>query len=628
MPAPGPQQPPPQWRPPGPQPPPQWRSPAPQQWTPQWQTVYGQGQPQPAPQPSTPAPPKRRTAATVVWCLLLVVALLVAGNGRSSTAATTSALAMVGGDGQTTWYSDGVVAASASWTRARGGIDLSTSGPSALSWWLVGTKLDRNATSLARFSWVVGGTPAAQGDEVFSLVDGEVRREVASERGVGKVYVSGRLELPADAHEGSTWTSTGTVVAVERGILGDFVAYTSQGSATKPAEPDLSAAGCLDVTVDETAQGATVTSVRTWCPHRGIVRFARGDRTFSAGDAPEAAVPVTATAFPWDRASSLTTSTMSLTTLGTQLIPAFMTRPGVVSGGRLVGALKQANDVVAIDPASTAGELDRSVWRAHPGGVIQTCVTLGELTVVTTSERRAVAYSPSGTTAWTASLPDTASTAAVEFEGAIVIATVDGTIQALSAATGVPLWRASMPSELQVHPAVGGGVLVAADENGTLVALAPDGRELWRTSDLPIETMAVSNGVLITSERGATTLRGYDLATGTKLWRGWEQAVIHSLNDLDGVVVAFTSGGLKAFDPSTGALVWSSEATLLDATVVGDRVMVATPDSVLVIDKEGHESVRWQHGLSKLPALSVWVAAGPDQLVAATTTDLFRGVLS
>jgi len=216
----------------------------------------------------------------------------------------------------------------------------------------------------------------------------------------------------------------------------------------------------------------------------------------------------------------------------------------------------------------------------------------------------------------------------VEFEGAIVIATVDGTIQALSAATGVPIWRASMPSELQVHPAVGGGVLVAADENGTLVALAPDGRELWRTSDLPIETMAVSNGVLITSERGATTLRGYDLATGTKLWRGWEQAVIHSLNDLDGVVVAFTSGGLKAFDPSTGALVWSSEATLLDATVVGDRVMVATPDSVLVIDKEGHESVRWQHGLSKLPALSVWVAAGPDQLVAATTTDLFRGVLS
>jgi outer membrane protein assembly factor BamB len=132
----------------------------------------------------------------------------------------------------------------------------------------------------------------------------------------------------------------------------------------------------------------------------------------------------------------------------------------------------------------------------------------------------------------------------------------------------------------------------------------------------------------VTSERGATTLRGYDLATGTKLWRSWEPAVLDSLVDLDGVVAGYTSGGVKAFDPATGNLVWFSQETLLDATLVGDRVVVATPDIVLVLDRDGHESVRWAHGLSRLPALSVWVATGPDSLVAVTSSELFRGVVA
>jgi outer membrane protein assembly factor BamB len=181
-----------------------------------------------------------------------------------------------------------------------------------------------------------------------------------------------------------------------------------------------------------------------------------------------------------------------------------------------------------------------------------------------------------------------------------------------------------MPSELQLRPTVGADVMVAADENGTLVAFATDGHELWRTSDLPVAALAISRGFLVTSERGATTLRGYDLATGTKLWRSWEPAVLDSIADLDGVVVGYTSGGVKAFDPTTGSLVWFSQETLLDAIVVGDRVVVATPDSVLVVDREGQQSARWPHGLSKLPALSVWVAAGPDQLVAVTSSELFR----
>jgi PQQ-like domain len=620
------------WRPPG-APPPQWvppRPPAATRWVPQWQPQQGPATLPPRP----PAPPKRRTVATLVWCLVLVVALLLAGSrGVSSAAAQASpALAMVGGDGLTSWYTDDsthVTIASATWARARGASTLASSGPDPLGWWMVTTPLDAATVDLARFSWAMGRTDGIQGDEVFSLVNGEVRREVFVEGGGAAIYTGGRLELPADVHPGSTWGSAGTVIAFQDGKPGDSSPYTSQGSAASPQEADLAAAGCLDVTVDETLHGNDTKTSRTWCPGRGMVRFNLDNLRYTISDSPAMSYPITADAFDWTRATSAAASTTTVVSQGDSLLTlSFVSRPGVLPNGTLVVALKGNNDVVAINPGATTGNKDRTVWRAHPGGVILSCVTLGQVTVATTSERRVVAYSPTGVALWVMSTPDSVNQPALAFGDHIVVASVDGMVLALDPATGRQVWRAKMPSELALQPVTSGDTLVVIDENGTTVALGPDGHELWRSAEFPASVYAISGGVLVVNERGASTLRGYDIVTGTKLWRSWERGGMRSFSDLDGVALAYMDTGVKAFDPATGSVLWSLGPEALDLMVVGDRAVLATADSLAVLDRAGTETLSMRHGLSQLPQATVFLASSTNSLVAITYMQLFRGVLA
>ena len=586
---------------------------------------------QPTP-PKPPAPPKRRTVATLVWCLVLVVALLVAGSQgvKGAAAPSTAALSMVGGDGYTAWYTDDLshaMTASVTWARSHGGYDLASSGSDAIGWWVVLTPLDASTVDLARFSWSAGGTgdTAAHGDEVYSLVNGEVRLEVSTDGRVSTIFKGGVLVLPADVHAGSAWTSSGTVVAITDGKPGASFPYTSKGTAVSPSDAGLAAGGCLDVTVVHTIQGASDPSTRTWCPGRGIVRFDIHARGYAIGAPPATSYPITQDPFDWTRLDSAATSTMSLT--GASLLaPQYVSRPGVLPDGTVVAGLKTGNDVVAINPTAT-GTLDHTVWRSHPGGVILTCVTLGQVSVATTSERRIVAYGPTGVVQWIVASPDSVNQPAIAFGGQVVVTSVDGTVMALDPSTGHQGWRTKMPSELAVRPAASGDTMVVIDENGTTVAFGTDGHERWRSTEFPASAYAISGGVVVVNERGASTVRGYDLATGNKLWRAWEPDLVRSFSDLDGVALAYTSGGVKGFDPSTGAVLWSVAQPGLDLLVVGDRAVVATSDSVVVLGRDGTETARIPHGLSRLPQVSIYLAAGTTSVVAITIGELFREVL-
>jgi outer membrane protein assembly factor BamB len=541
---------------------------------------------------------------------------------------------MVGGDGFTAWYTDAsthVTTGSGTWARMHGAYDLASSGPDALGWWLVSTPLDAANVDLARFSWAMGRTTqsAINGDEVFSLTHGEVRREVLSDGRSALIYKGGLLELPADVRAGSSWASTGTVIGFADGKAGGSGPYTSQGTAVAPPEADLAAAGCLDVSLKETYGTDNITTSRTWCPGRGMVRFNLDDIRYTVDSAPSMSYPVTAEAFDWARLSSAATTTSTLTPEGVSLLTLqYVSRPGLLPDGTLVVALKNDNDVVAINPSATTGNLDRTVWRAHPGGVILTCVTLGQVTVATTSERRLVAYSPTGVVLWIVSTPDSVNQPAIAFGGQVVVTSVDGTVTALDPATGRQVWRAKMPSELALQPVASGDTMVVIDENGTTVAYGPDGHELWRSTEFPAGVYAITGGVVLVNERGASTVRGYDLATGSKLWRSWEPDIIRTFSDLDGVALAYTGSGVRAFDPSTGTVLWSLAQQALDVLVVGDRAVVATADSLVVLDRTGTEVTRIPHGLGRLPQATVYVAASTSSLVAMTSTQLFREVLA
>jgi outer membrane protein assembly factor BamB len=201
-------------------------------------------------------------------------------------------------------------------------------------------------------------------------------------------------------------------------------------------------------------------------------------------------------------------------------------------------------------------------------------------------------------------------------------------VQALDPATGRQIWRVKTPSELALQPVASGQTLVVIDENGTTMALSTDGHELWRAGEYPASAYGISGGFLIVNERGASTLRGYDLATGNKLWRSWEPQIIRSFGDLDGVALAYTNTGLEGFDPTTGSVLWTASSAALDLVVVGGRAVLVTADSVVVVDRTGAESLRLAHGLSRLPQGTVFLTSGANGLVAMTSQDLFREVLS
>jgi len=52
-----------------------------------------------------------------------------------------------------------------------------------MGWWAIHTPLDPSTVDMARFSWTMGSTPATavHGDDLFSLADGVVRREVLTD---------------------------------------------------------------------------------------------------------------------------------------------------------------------------------------------------------------------------------------------------------------------------------------------------------------------------------------------------------------------------------------------------------------------------------------------------------------
>ncbi len=608
---------------------------------PRWQQFpppgYGYGPPPPPPPPS---PPKRRTAATVVWCLLLAAAVLAASmrGAPSASAGGSAAASMVGTDGLTTRYVAGDQFGSSTWSRTTGGVPMASSGPDAFGWWVVLTDIDQATADLARFSWTTGADrDASYGDELYSLTGGEVRRQALSTGRTGVVYRGGLLELPADVRDGSTWTSQGALVAMTDGALGTPITYTSKGSATRAADGQLAGAGCLDVVVTETVQGAAETSARrTWCPGKGIVAFTVDGRAWTAA-APSSAMTVSVEpgVFDWSRGADLTFTATSLSPDGpvatrssSLLSLLYLARPALLPNGVLVAAVKQNSDLVAIDPGSTTGSRDHTVWRAHPGGVIVTCATLGDVTVAVTTDRRISAYGPTGLALWSVRLPDTSTTRPVSFGGHIVVSGVDGSVTALDPATGEVAWHVSMPGEIQVRPVVSGDTLVVIDESGAMAAIDPDGNQVWQNTELPASSFAVSAGVLVVSERGASTVRGYDLATGTKLWRVWEPNLLGSLADLGGTVVGYSSTGLIAYDPATGTQVWSRPGQLYDGMSAGDRYLVLTATRIQAIDSTGAVTAEWEHHVDTLEQSTGYLMVTGTAVAVATSRVVVRGVVS
>lgn len=167
--------------------------------------------------------------------------------------------------------------------------------------------------------------------------------------------------------------------------------------------------------------------------------------------------------------------------------------------------------------------------------------------------------------AWTARIGEVALPMTVNVTGGTVtVASTNGTVAAIDAATGRDLWRASAGGPIAAGVGSDGQTAAVVTRSNELVALA-GGREAWRQKLSAVSYTApfVAGGrvFVLTADRSVSA---YDGQTGRKLWtrqRPGEPLVLRHAGVMLAVgdtLVVGLSGRLVGMDPLTGASRWEA----------------------------------------------------------------------
>ena len=163
----------------------------------------------------------------------------------------------------------------------------------------------------------------------------------------------------------------------------------------------------------------------------------------------------------------------------------------------------------------------------------------------------------------------------------MLVATADGQMFALDAATGEPIWQHAGLFEQAgllggASPAVANGLVIAAYASGEVVALSlENGQQLWSDTVLrPRRTLAIGT---IADIVGDPVIAG------------------------DRVFVAGVSGEMAAFDLERGVREWTAEVTSIQTPwVAGNFIFILTErnEVVCMVDQGGR--IRWVTPLATL----------------------------
>lgn len=148
---------------------------------------------------------------------------------------------------------------------------------------------------------------------------------------------------------------------------------------------------------------------------------------------------------------------------------------------------------------------------------------------------------------------------------AVLVASADGTLARLDAATGRDVWRTHFPGGLLTGAGTDGSVAAVVTQGNQLVVLGEGGHELWRT------TLAAATWTtpLVAGQRvfvlgGDRTVSAFDAHNGARLWtyRGTGDALVlrHSgvLMSFGNTLLAGVAGRLLAIHPDNGAVLWET----------------------------------------------------------------------
>lgn len=225
---------------------------------------------------------------------------------------------------------------------------------------------------------------------------------------------------------------------------------------------------------------------------------------------------------------------------------------------------------------------------------------------------------------WTATLADFTLGPLAADESRVIVATRDGSVQALDRTSGALLWRIEGRGGLLGS---GPGVIVTRGSDGTVSRLRPrSGEAVWRAQtgvqgSLP---PVVDGDMILVAGNGISAL---EAASGRILWSVPPGAIASTVPVPAGarIVLGETDGTLRCRDRATGVSLWTHRlrsAPLAAPLVAERRVFLGTTDRQLLtlgLDR-GHPGWSWKLGTD---VQSAPVAFGNTVVFAALDAVLY-----
>ncbi len=433
------------------------------------------------------------------------------------------------------------------------------------------------------------------------------------------IWEPGRLDLPADLAAGNTWTSEGAVAFRTPDQEWSSTDYRADYRAQAPTDPGERLRGCVVVAMTIVINQQELPSERTWCPGSGVIASHDGENAWQPSDALPRLSPVDPPAFDWSRADELqfTDRVHSQPGAGiTSLSP--ISAPAVLPDGSLVFANQVVPDLIALDSAEDPPPVR---WVARPGGTLTSTASFAGITVVTNGRRELVAYGPEGQWLWQARLTDLTRVPPVRFGAdTVVVVTLDGGVTGYDLVTGEERWRATMGTEIRRTPLAAGDRLLVADAGGALSSFDRQGNEQWTVDAGRVAALAVSDGpapVVAVGRSDSYVVRGYSLADGSQVWRSRIKQDAHGLVSLGDRFVLRDDDYLLGIDAASGAELWAQPLRSRTAIGGGERVLVLTGKSLLLLDADGRQVREWPHRLGDVDHSTSYLAVSGDAVVVS-----------
>ncbi len=413
---------------------------------------------------------------------------------------------------------------------------------------------------------------------VYLVDDAGVSLLTATGGSIGFAYSPALVVLPADAAPGVAWSGEGA--AMPAGLL----EYRSTGEVTDAGD------GCLLASTDtrylDPDTGAELLAVQeqaTWCPGRGIVRDVGvvdgEEESYVSSELPVpggygSAVDTRPARYTWEGADRWRARDLEFVIAD----PGFGDSPQGSPFDGLAATTADGTLVASVGSRLASYRVDggaaRRGWLASPGGDLLALSAVGEVTLVSTAQRRLIAYDGSGARLWSVSFPDVVLAApAPAPDGDIVAVSLDGTLRRIDLATGETVWSTTLRTDVATTPAVGAGLVVVVDRGGAVMARSlGDGSARWST-ELSRATRAAAGEGVVAVQGGDAAVWVLDPHDGALLWKDRHRGSARGIVVSAGVVVAQSDEGTAAWAVDGGGeRLWTSDAG--EQLLAGDGVFV------------------------------------------------------